>query len=588
MAYPMPTPPSVSRCLVVISDHDEALPPNILGWAGLVKHIGVIREGRAYRLTFRTYLKGQLIELSSQDVGYNSIALLEAILLMQIRQSTDTGYILYRHSQAIFPLCRTMLLSAGVPYGIWFDDDVDMTWHNQHMLAGASIRLCFSEETQKNFRSRHVFDCELFAPVDPLPRLTYVCARNIQHPDLAPTPDTTSPEAQIVERADRKVLLISYYMPPSETVAVHRLQYWEEMLPKIARDHGDAPIAVTALTAVHSHLTHGEYIFVRDDGGLNCEDGDTINLVDRLRAAGVNFFAVYWAEKIRRLFDAHPELRYDAVVMSGNPFFYFELADYFRQCWGATIITDFRDPFANNPRFKYTPEHKALAIELERKYISASDYVLAVNEYCLSSLELDRPDKGVVVANGFDERIVEVCDPIPVRDEDDKINFIYTGSFYADRNPEVFLAGLDAARHRLVHIGRVREEDRHLDNYPTMTRYGLMAYEDVVAYCKSMDVGVIFTSGAPFEQTTKIFDYIAADLTIFIITDGEPHTGELENLTGGLTNVFWARNTPKEIAALLDGFTVPERVPGEGRQFSRRSQTEILYGLIDGHAIHPN
>jgi len=564
---------SKNKWLIVITWAVDKLPKAVLRWTAQVEHLSIEDSGMFFLVRRRRYVESQLVSEDAQRISITSTDLMQTILLMSLRKAADSGFVLYRHSSQIFRYCRETLLSSKVPYGIWFDNDVNFNWGAQHFIANSRIRLCFRKKTLDQLRNALVYDCERFKSNGILPKFDEMRSRQHQHPDFYLS-------AEMRKEAPRKALLISYYMPPAETVAVHRINYWEKMLPKIALERKDPALEVTALTAVHSHKTNGDYLFVQDDGGLSCQNGETIELVDRMKAERVNFFSVFWADKIREMFEQNPNLRYDSVVMSGNPFFYFSLGEYFKRKWGATIILDFRDPFANNPRFKYTEGHKDLVVELERGYISDADYAISVNKYCLDALELDDPKKGAVVANGFDERVVDVIEPIELRDNDGRMNFVYTGSFYADRDPEPFLASLDESLFRLIHIGRVQDADAHLDQYPGITRYGLMSYEDVIGYCKSMDVGVIFTSGAPFEQTTKIFDYIAASLSILIVTDGEPNTGELENLTGKLSNVFWVRNNQEAIKAFLDDFNTPRRKKNGRDRFSRKAQTEILYNLI--------
>jgi len=558
--------------LVVITTNSEILPPAILKWNSKIEHLIVEDEYGVFNVTHRRYNNRNLIDEQSQRISSQARDLLEAIMLMSLRKAADSGFVLYAHDSLILDACRNVLLEANIPFGMWFRDDVKVNWTDQHLLSCARIRFCFDERVRKRFRSMHVLDCEYFNSHDILPSMDLVASRRYQHESLY--------DDSIANEEVKKVLLISYYMPPAETVAVHRLNYWKEILPQIARERNDPVLEVAALTAVHSYQSYGEYLFVSDEGGLTCEDGQVIDLVESLKQARTNYFAAFWSDNIRKFFELHSHLEYDTIVLSGNPFFYFDLGEYFKKKWDAKIILDFRDPFANNPRFEYSDQHKALVTKLEKGYISNADYAISVNQYCLESLLHDDRKKMKVVANGFDERVVTTINAIPVRENDDLINFVYTGSFYADRDPEPFLSALDSGKHRLVHIGRVRASDSYLSDYPAMKRYGLMSYADVVGYCKSMDVGVIFTSGAPFEQTTKIFDYIASGISILIVTDGDPHTGELENLTRNLENIFWVKNNKVDIQAFLETFSCPEKSHINRDGFSRKSQTERLYDLI--------
>lgn len=67
----------------------------------------------------------------------------------------------------------------------------------------------------------------------------------------------------------------------------------------------------------------------------------------------------------------------------------------------------------------------------------------------------------------------------------------------------------------------------------------------------SFDVCTIFTSGHLFESTTKIFDYIALNKIILVITDGEIKTGQIHNITKDYPYVYWAKNDLNEIEEIL-------------------------------------
>jgi len=187
---------------------------------------------------------------------------------------------------------------------------------------------------------------------------------------------------------------------------------------------------------------------------------------------------------------------------------------------------DFRDPFANNPRFVYTPKHKELVSALESKYIKDSDHALSVNRYCLDALHLDDPNKGVVVANGFDERVSTSIEAIPLREGEQRHSFVYTGSFYSDRNAEPFLKAMDKDKQTLIHIGRQQQADSHLDSYEA--------------------------------------------------------TGELHNITKNLKGVYWTRNTETSLSKFFETY-IPSQVgqSDENRTlYSRRAQTERLLDVI--------
>lgn len=126
----------------------------------------------------------------------------------------------------------------------------------------------------------------------------------------------------------------------------------------------------------------------------------------------------------------------------------------------------------------------------------------------------------------------------------------YAGKLYADRNPQIFFQCLDNFDDiEFYHIG---EKSEYLKEESKQIHYlGFMSYEQTLETIRKFDVCMLFTSGYSFESTTKIFDYIALNKIIFIVTDGVIKTGQLYNITKEYPYVFWAKNNQKEIKEML-------------------------------------
>ena len=550
-----------------ISEPGIDVPEAVVDVADAVEHLVISKIGDHVRIETQHLGHGSRTG-SSQDFSLSDGSSPELMLLSAMRRLAGDGVVIYHHSANIFEHVRCAIPISGIPYVIVFDEPMQFPWTHFYFLSGARARICLNEDALRAYKSLYLYDVD--APSEG--ELENIIRQAARRDRYTPSTDTAF--------GTRRILLVSYFMPPAETVAVHRIDYWHNMLPEIARDFGETAV-VDTVTACQSPINDERFIVVPDLGECAPLSERAEDIIARSREARVNRFGVCWGSHVENYFRQNPSIRYDAVVISGNPFFYFTLAEYFRNAWGAKIILDFRDPFANNPRFTYTPLHKQLVCELEDEFLANADHAISVNTYCVDALRLLDERDGSVVANGFDERVVDVIPAKPRRDSSDgRIHFVYTGSLYADRDPEPFLKALNPKTHALVHIGRTRDTDAHLDEYDAMERYGLMPYEDVIGYCRSMDAGIIFTSGAAFEQTTKIFDYIATGLDIVIVTEGEPYTGELHNLTRELDNVYWLRNRPSEIKNFLKSYTPSGGSKRGGERFSRRYQSSRLYELI--------
>ena len=527
-----------------------------------------------------SYHNGKITAEQKKQFNSTMSAGFEAYMFMLMHKLQGLGLVVYEHDNLLFEDIRNIIFQINIPYTIALNSDISFNWQQQHFIAASRAVYTFNADIKTKWRSRYVYQCHL-QKLESLNGFLVACARrkSAVNPAAIKQPKKVTASKKNVKKASKKALLISYYMPPAETVAVHRLTYWHEMLPEIAKQKGE-DLDVTILTAINAYENIDKYLVVPDLWDFGAVDEETQRLIEDCKAANINYFAAYWSKYIRRFFNNHSDMKYDTVIISGNPFYYFDLASYFKDNWGANVILDFRDPFANNPRFKYTSAHKTLVTNLENKYLSQADYALSVNKYCVDSLNLSHDNQGYVVANGYDERIISTIRKKPLKKKSRKTHFVYTGSFYSDRNAEPFLQALDHAHHKLVHIGRAAQADAHLDNYAALERYGLMPYSDVIGYCKLMQAGIIFTSGKAFEQTTKIFDYIATGLDIIIVTDGKIHTGELENITQNISGVYWVKNTPKAIQTFLNTYKPSPRRRSILPEFSRLKQTETLYDLI--------
>lgn len=561
----------MTQSLVVITDGDVELNPDLHLERCEILHLVLEDSGTHFSVGLTRYLNGEAISTENKNFPANLQAAYEGYLYMVLRNCVNDGLIIYHHSSHYFELIRKVLLKSTLPYVIWAGEDQSFNWKQQHFIAGARYVFCFDQEHRASWKSKFVYACDLIEDNDTL-RLQQALRASTRR-------STISPLKKIAGNKQKNVLLVSYFMPPAETVAVHRLNYWHNMLPQIAKANSET-VNVSTLTALESYENDEKYLVVRDRDNIDVNNPQTIELVGRYRDARMNYFSAYWTDHVKTYFEEHPDAHYDCVVISGNPFCYFDLGEYFKDRFGAKVILDFRDPFAHNPRFVYSDKHKALAVELESQYLASADYALSVNKYCLDSIGKGDVKRGLVVANGYDESVSDSVEPIALRTEDDRINFVYTGSFYADRKPDLFLQELNKSTHNLIHIGRTAATDSHLDQYPALERYGLMTYEEVIGYCQNMQAGIIFTSGAAFEQTTKIFDYIACDIDIIIVTDGEVKTGELHNLTKDLAGTYWVQNNPSDIKKFLKSYR-PQRRKRETRElYSRLGQTKKLYDII--------
>ncbi|REK18407.1 MAG: hypothetical protein DWQ40_08565 [Actinobacteria bacterium] len=378
-------------------------------------------------------------------------------------------------------------------------------------------------------------------------------------------------------KADHRILLVSYFAPPTTPVSVQRLNYWHRNLPRLAAERGKG-LDVTWLTATRGAEGLPGMMVVPDPGELRTSE-DGWRFIEDLRRQEVDRLSASWADRVAVEAPSW-DAGFDTIIMSGNPFYYFRLASLFKELWGAKVILDFRDPFAWNPRFNYSIPQRAFFMNLEREMVSAADAVISVNNECLIDIAPGVDVIRRIVSNGFNEDVVDSNFEEGGGANSDLIRVVYTGTVFRNLPLDDVLDALPEGRVFLDHYGRDYSLTQAVQSHPSGRAHGLMPYVEMVKSIRGADAGIVMTSGESSTQTTKLFDYIACDLDIIIVTDGEPLTGNLHDVTAELDGVFWVRNEPADLKRFFASY-VPTRASRPQRaSFSRRSQTEGLLELV--------
>jgi len=239
----------------------------------------------------------------------------------------------------------------------------------------------------------------------------------------------------------------------------------------------------------------------------------------------------------------------------------------FRRPW----VADFRDAWGDadnlsdqcfNSQFL-----KKVVFFLERRIFSRASKVLMVTD-CYRDMARDRfpnlkSDKIQTLTNGFD--LTDVDDLKPYKQE--KFTIVYTGNFYASRQPDLFLDGLrfwldnykknDLANEiQILFVGSFSDElkekikERGLEDFVHfkgfLTKKEAMRY-NLGAHMLLLIIG--FNKGSEGILTSKIFDYFLCRKNILAIAP----KGEAEKLIKKSKSGFViSEETPSEIADVLE------------------------------------
>lgn len=364
-----------------------------------------------------------------------------------------------------------------------------------------------------------------------------------------------------------RVLFISYHFSPSPSVGAKRLSYWAGNInshyPEIHCD------VVTTTPSDGGRFPFIDNVYCVPDPGTS-----------PLRHCFKHDQGVTWRGDLKRFLLRH-EAEYDACVITGGPFMHFGVTRIVKRKYRCGVALDFRDPFSNNPALTVPVWKQSIKAFFERGFIKQADALIVVNKYCRDLLRGD--DKPTfIIDNGYDEDAIGKI-AVRRRRSGDRVKIVYAGKLLAHRDPKPFLEVLAEAglqrEFEFTHIGDPEALiNRHSAGADNIIELGRMDYDDTMRVVADNDVGIIFTSGENFESTTKIFDYIGLDKSIMIVTDGEPQTGSLHDITASHPSVFWCRNRHDEIRATLKKisaadlfFEYPDKT-----LFSRRRGLQIL------------
>jgi glycosyltransferase involved in cell wall biosynthesis len=298
--------------------------------------------------------------------------------------------------------------------------------------------------------------------------------------------------------------------------------------------------------------------------------------------------------------------RYDLVIASGPPMVSYIcgwLASYFA---ARKLLLDFRDPWYLHGDEELTTvmlNHPLARFEngLGKTCAQRCAAIVAASPGTKRHI-VDRfgvpPDNVRVVRNGFDE--YAFVDTEPPRG---RLELLYTGSLYWNRNPFPFLEalhalssapGVDASKVRLRLVGKCEHwKDRPLRPWLAERRMEgiveILPYmspkelRDVVA---SSNVLINFAQGQPRQIPAKSYDYIAARRDVVVVAETDSDVADLFR-EAGVGHVVEPGDTVAMRRALEDLYERYARGAGASRgvapavaSYSRAAQLEVFSGIV--------
>jgi hypothetical protein len=350
-----------------------------------------------------------------------------------------------------------------------------------------------------------------------------------------------------------KGLIIAYKFSPEGTVGALRPSYWAE---EMERQHG---IKIDVITATDGPSCEEYVRFVVPDSAKSF-----LSLL--IKDEGLT-----WKKNLTKFLRNKDLSDYDFAIITGGPFFHFSIAKQLRS-YGLKVILDFRDPFSYNPRFGEKGLKKFIKQRFERSCINNADLVLTVNKECHEYIGGDLKVKRGVLPNGYDDRI-EISKKGSI-----ETDVFYAGKFYWE--PSEFFDVLESERLSLTHAGNEHVSEHSFVKSSLFRELGFLDQKTLYGELSKAEIGVVFTMDVPFESTTKIYDYIALNKKILVVTQGTPNVGALKRELDKYPLHKWVNNNQQDILQALIELKQQDAVPCDVESFSRRSGLKKLVEYI--------
>jgi glycosyltransferase involved in cell wall biosynthesis len=428
-----------------------------------------------------------------------------------------------------------------------------------------------------------------------------------------------------------KVLIITYYWPPSGGAGVQR---WLKFV-KYLRDFGIEPIIYThsngeipsvdesllkdvpeGITVLKQPIWEPYGFYRKLLGKKSNEKINTGFLTEQKKPKRIESFSVFVRGNFfipdARKFWIKPSTNYltdylknnpvDAVISTGPPHSMHLIAMGLKNNFPSLPwIADFRDPWTNIDFYKdlklttwADKKHK----RLEREVLQTANTVITIGKTLGNELMELGAKKSVVIHNGFDESDLPKEGNQPPLDY--KFTIAHIGSMNKARNPDVLWQALselvkeNSEFSKELSIKLVGKVDYHvqqqlkafqLDTY--LHKIDYIPHSEVIVEQQKSHVLLLVVNDAPNAKgilTGKIFEYLAAQRPIIAIA---PKDGDLaEVLQKTETGVVFEDNTNQvaalksHILELLQNRHLPYSANQNFMQFSRRNLTKDLAEVV--------
>lgn len=376
----------------------------------------------------------------------------------------------------------------------------------------------------------------------------------------------------------RRVLLVTRYFPPLDSIATLRMYYWAKYLEQrgwrvsvlTTSKHGQVgtPLDLPVDKFDVSELAYFDPLAAMgvDKATFSMERSAERNWRRRLRHGAVRLYRERLNERLPGRTDpwilsARAELRrrreageaYDFVISSYGPPSAHVVGNIARKIFGAPWIADYRDLWVENHVYKGIWPFTLIEAALERRILPKASLVTTVSQGLADVLTAKFDVPVLIIENGFEPGAMDAASDSFFADHDPRSRIVYTGSIYKGlRDPSPVLAAI----RQLIDEGNVVEREIEVlffgastgDLAELVAKFGLhnvvrhggvLSQSDSYSAQKSADLLLFLEAFDPRVDgilTGKLFEYLYVGTPILAVgTSEDSEAGRLIKSAGAGT-----------------------------------------------------
>ena len=422
----------------------------------------------------------------------------------------------------------------------------------------------------------------------------------------------------------KKVLIITYYWPPSGGAGVQRVLKFAKYLPQfgwephiLTVENGDAPIIDESLLEdipkeckVYKTSAFEPYNIYKKFTGKTQDEKipydvmlnkkpslkEKISLWIRLNLFVPDAKIAWIPSAVKKAVDIIKNENIDLIFSSSPPHTVQLIAKKAAKKTGLKWISDYRDPWMEmlhnqqNNRFFLT---KLFDSHLEKKSLKTADRVITISKGIVEDFNKKVNNNYHIIPNGYDEADFDYS----IKSENEEFTISYTGVMSVTRIPEMFLKSLqklnkeNQAKIKFQIAGKTCPEFESLiDKYELRECFnflGYLSHKESTKVLMNSDLLLLVVDNIPNNKgflTGKIFEYLGCKKNILAVgpVDGDAHQLIKDSNSGVFLDYNDEPGTYEALLSLYKDWKENKiRDDFETEKYSRRNLTKELVKVFE-------